>query len=245
VQNSCKIEDYYLNDDIFKIDSTYLKVSIDGKSFKVKVLSDKLNEYLEEFELSEYDFNFLSPKTVVFYSDETGDIVFVKKFDPSKHNFFKQSGNLSKEGKLYMNRMITAGGSGISSNLSLVSLKDGKIVITEIFNSGSMDFILFNKNDKEIYFLKGIWGQELDQNGNPIESHFSKHRYKILHYSFRNGGFRENEIGITKNRYSNWDDDKPGTEILSDIIKGENLIPKSTIVSDYVCFDNFEGKIMD
>jgi len=78
VQNSCKIEDYYLNDDIFKIDSTYLKVSIDGKSFKVKVLSDKLNEYLEEFELSEYDFNFLSPKTVVFYMMRLGTLYLSK-----------------------------------------------------------------------------------------------------------------------------------------------------------------------
>jgi len=243
-QNTCKVEDYYLNEDIFKIDTTYSNVFIDGISFKIRILSDKLNEHLENYEEPEFEFDDVSPKTVVFYSDETGKIAYVKKFDASKPFFMKQCGNLSKDGKLYLHWMSSGGGSGFSSNTSLVSLEDGKIVHTEIFNSGEMDFVLFNKNDKEIYILKGIWGDELDINGEPVETHFSDHKYKILQYRYGYDGFEEKEIGTTKNKYSSLDEGKSGIEILNDILKGENFMPGNTVVSEYLIFDNFNGVII-
>jgi len=243
-QNTCKVEDYYLNEDIFKIDTTYSNVFIDGISFKIRILSDKLNEHLENYEEPEFEFDDVSPKTVVFYSDETGKIAYVKKFDASKPFFMKQCGNLSKDGKLYLHWMSSGGGSGFSSNTSLVSLEDGKIVLTEIFNSGEMDFVLFNKNDKEIYILKGIWGDELDINGEPVETHFSDHKYKILQYRYGYDGFEEKEIGTTKNKYSSLDEGKSGIEILNDILKGENFMPGNTVVSEYLIFDNFNGVII-
>lgn len=243
-QNTCTIESYYLNSDIFNTDTTYSNVLIDGKSFTIKVLSDKFDEHLEKYDSPEYEFDNISPKTIVIYNNQTGKISYVNKFDSSKPFFIKQSGNLSKVGKLYLHWMSSGGGSGFSSNTSLVFLEDDKIQISETFNSGEMDYVLFNKNDKEIYVLSGIWGDELDENGEPIETHFSEHRYKVLQFRFGYDGFEEKEIGITKNKYPSGDDGISSTELLQLIISGEDFMPGNTVVSEYNVFDNFNGEML-
>lgn len=244
-QNTCTIESYYLNSDIFNTDTTYSNILIDGKSFTIKVLSDKLDEHLEKYEEPEFEFDDVSPKTVVFYSSETGKIAYVKKFDASKPFFFKQCGDLSKEGKLYLHWMSSGGGSGFSSNTNLVYLESGKIKISNVFESCEIDYVLFNKNDKEIYVLQGIYGNELDENGEPIETHFSNRRYRVLQYRFGYDGFDEKEIGSTKNRYSGGDEGKSASEILKDIISGETFMPGNTVVSDYEEFSNWNGQIIN
>lgn len=244
-QNTCTIESYYLNSDIFNTDTTYSNVLIDGKSFTIKVLSDKLDVHLEKIDFSENKFENSSPKTIVI-NDESNKIVYAKKFDVliTTVSFNKQSGNLSKEGKLYFHWMSSAGGSGFSSNTSLVSLEDGKVVLTEIFNSGELSYVLFNKNDKEIYVLSGMWEHELDENGEPIETHFSEHRYKVLQYRFGYDGFNKKEIGITKNKYPSGDDGISSPELLQLIINGEDFMPGNTSVSEYNDFDNFNGEML-
>ena len=73
-QNTCTIESYYLNSDIFNTDTTYSNVLIDGKSFTIKVLSDKLDVHLEKIDFSENKFENSSPKTIVI-NDESNKIV--------------------------------------------------------------------------------------------------------------------------------------------------------------------------
>jgi hypothetical protein len=244
-QNTYTIEDYYLNSDFFNIDTTYNNVLIDGKSFKVNVLSDKLNEHLEKIKFSEDEFENSSPKTIVIYN-EANKLVYAKKMDTpiTRISLTKQSGSVSKEGKLYLNWMSSGGGSGFSSSTNLVFLEQGKIKITNIFNSGEMDYILFNKNNNEIYVLKGIWNDSLNENGDPIETHFSEHRYKVVQYRFGNGSYEEVEMGVTKNKYSSLDDGISGKELLQLIITGEDFMPENMMVSHYMVFDNYNCKII-
>lgn len=232
-QNTFNIEDYYLNENIFKIDTIYQNVQINEKSFKIKILRDKLDEKLE--------FDEVSPKTVIFYSNETGEIEYVKKIDISKLFFLKVNKNLSEDGKLYLHYVSSFGGSGYSSKTSLVYLENGEIVIKEIFQSSEIDFVFFNKNDKEIYILKGIWNNKLDPDGKLIETHFSNHKYKILQYLNEDSDFEENEIGITKNKYSSLEEGKSPINVLSEIIKNEKIIQINTIATEYMAFDNFFG----
>lgn len=236
IKYTSNIENYYMNEDIFKKDTTYSNVLIDGKLFKVNILSDKLNEHLEKIDFSEYEF-VNTTKTIVIYN-EANKIVYADKVGAgiTLSSLFKPNGNLAKDGKLYFHWVSSAGGSGYSSNTSLVSLVDGKIVITDIFDSDELAFILFNKNDKEIYILRGIIG-----NG---ETHFSKHKYKVVQYRYSDVGFEEKILGTTKNKYSSLDEGKSATEILNDIIKGEDFMPRYIVVTEYIIFNNFNGVIV-
>jgi hypothetical protein len=244
-QNTCTVENYYLNSNIFNNDTIYNDVLIDGKHFKISVLSDKLDEYLEKIEFSEDKFQNDSPKTIIIYDNSNGKIAYAKKFDSSIPSFVKQNGDLSKEGKLYLHWMSHGGGSGFSSNTNLVYLENGKIKITTVFKSREIDYVLFNKNDKEIYLLQGLYGDELDEDGSLIESHFSDHRCQVIQYHFGHYGYDEQKIGITKNKYSSGGTTgKSALEILQDIIDGEIFMPSNTIISDYKEFNNFDGKIL-
>jgi len=237
--NTSMIEDYYKNEYIFNIDTVYTDVLIDGKSFKIKILSDKSEEYLGKNREPDPEIADYILKTIVIYSDETGKIAYVKKFDDSKPHFVKQCGNLSKKGKLYLHWMNSGGGSGFTSNTSIVSIVDGKIAIEKIFNSCELDCIYFNKNDNEIYIFKGIWGSYKGHNGELLtESHFEDHRYDILQYRFEQNKFHENKIGITKNKYSDSDD------LLKKIIQNENIPSGKINHREYVYFNNYSGEIL-
>ena len=236
--NTSMIEDYYKNEYIFNIDTVYTDVLINGKSFKIKILSDKFDDYLGKNREPDPEIADYILKTVVIYSDETGKIAYVKKFDDSKPHFVKPCGNLSKKGKLYLNWMNSGGGSGFTSNTSLVSLVDGKIAIENIFNSNEMDCIYFNKNDNEIYIFKGIISLDQYQNGNLLESHFSDHRHEILQYRFEQNRFHENKIGMTKNKYSSSED------LLKKIIQNENIPSGKINHREYVYFNNYSGEIL-
>lgn len=243
--NSTTIENYYSNPKIFNIDTIYEKVLIDGKYFTIKVLSDKLNENLEKYNKKELEFNDVSPKTIIIYSSQSGRIKYVKKFDSSIPFFSKTNGNLAKDGKLYLHWLSYGGGSGYSTYTNLVSLKNGKINISWILESSEMDYLLFNKNDKELLVLKGIWGNDLDEFGDPIETHFSKHKYKIMYYRISSNDFEEKELGITKDKYSSEDDGISNKQLLNQIIKGERFLEKNIIVSDYINFNNYNCKVWE
>jgi hypothetical protein len=240
-QNICNLENYYLNDDLFKTVNTYSKITIDGKPFKAKIFRDKFDENLRKYDEPESEFEDAAPKTLVLYSDETQRIVYVNKFYYSKISLAKLCGNLSKVGKMYLNCLSYGGGSGFSSNTNLVSFEEGKIVLTEVFNSSTLDFVLFNKNDKEIYILKGIFNHESVENAIDVETHFSNHRYQILRYRYGYNSFEQKIIGITINKYASLDDGKSAIEIFDDIIKGENFMPLITNLAEYIIFDNFGG----
>jgi hypothetical protein len=240
-KNASSIESIQLNSDNFNVDTAYSNVLIGEKLYTITVLEDKIDEKLEGYESSESDYD--SPKTIVIVNGQTGEIAYVSKFESSKPFFLKQSTSLSKVGKLYFHVVQFGGGSGFSSSTSLLAIKENKIQIIKIFNSCEIDYILFNKNDKEIYVLSGIWSDGLDKNGEPIETHFARHRYKVMRYLIGSDSVEEKEIGVTKNKYSSGDDAISSTDLFQLIINGEDFMPDSIDVSDYNVFDNFSGGI--
>jgi hypothetical protein len=235
-QNSVNIKNYYADTTLFKTDTTYNNVLIDGQQFSFKILRDKLNEHLEKFtENGEPNFE-QSPMTVILTNNNDGKIIYIKKFDfepddyPSlSYSFYKgQSQHLNDNGKLYLMLNKGYGGSGSRSIRYYINFKDNKINFSDLFSSsGELSYIVYNKNDNEIIVLDGIWNMKEN------ESHFANHRYTITKYTFDKKGFDKKEIGQTKFKYSSLGEDKPISQILVDIKTKEPLLLKGIQLADF------------
>jgi hypothetical protein len=230
-QNSCTLESYYSSEEIFRIDSVYEKVNIDGQTFTIKVLYDKKNEHLEDVgELDEYAFSSDSPITLVFYKNEK--IIYAKKFGYDLPRIFKAGNDLTVGGKLYLGWFSSGGGSGYSVETYLVSLRDNQIVMDDVMETNELSYTIYNKNDNEIYLLQGIWGYNgEDTDSEEFETHFSDHKYEIFVYSYDSDGFGVDSKGVTKNKYtSEWDDSK---DLLREIFRKETFLPYEININDF------------
>lgn len=232
-QISNDVEKYYSNTEIFKTDTIFNDVLIDGEKFTVKVLSDKLDEHLEPYKKSEDEYEVMSPKTLVFFSIDSAKIAYVKKFDfssdfdSSTPSFKKLNGNIHNEGKLYLNWLNHSNGSGFRKKTYYVYLENGKLYLSEILESGELSYTYFNKNDKEILVFDGIW------NFNENETHFSNHRYKITSYKYSYDGFVKDEYGTTYNKYPSDDEGFDFQTVLPQMKTYERILPNGITASDY------------
>lgn len=235
-QNADNIESFYSDGKLFKIDTVINDILIDNKSFSLTVCRDKLNEHLERFTESEEPTFEQSPMTIVFKNSNDGKCVYIKKFDfePNdypylNYSFYKSQGQTLKDnGKLYFYLNKSYGGSGSRSNTYLIDFKGNQINFSQLFeSSGELTYIVYNKNDNEIIVLDGIWNMKEG------EGHFANHRYKIKTYTYENNSFTEKEIGQTKFKYSSLDENKPISQILSDIKAKEPILLNGINLSDY------------
>lgn len=219
---------YYSNDSIFRTDTVYEQVNIDGLVFSVKVLSARFDENGERYEDPSEDYFFSSaPVSLVFY-DTDGAIVYAHKFDERIPSLEKSSGrDLSVSGKLFLH-WYTQGMSGWLYETDFVSIEAGKVVLKKIMNTSELSFVLYNRNDEGIYVFHGIW----DMFGE-TESHFSDHRYVIGSYEWREGEFQQKALIATKYRYSCPDEGVPVSAILMSMKKKEPGLLKDFHPEDY------------
>ncbi|MBU3675741.1 MAG: hypothetical protein FGM54_00955, partial [Chitinophagaceae bacterium] len=92
-----------MSSSIFKTDTIYKQVLINGELFDIRILSDKLDCNLDEIKVNDDYFGNIAPQTIIITNNTTGKIVFHKRVDEnvSDISFFKVNGNLSSKGKLY------------------------------------------------------------------------------------------------------------------------------------------------
>lgn len=241
-QVSNDLENYYTNTEVFKTDTIYNDVLIDGRKFTIKVLSDKLNEHLEPYEKTEIEDEDLSPKTIVFYDIDSSKIAYVKKFDIStkfhtdysslKPSFEKLNGDIRKEGRLYLNLFNSnSPAPTYKNNIYHVYIEKGKIQLSKIFESYELSSIYFNKNDKEILVFESIWNS--DDGGR-----FSDHKYKITSYKYSYYGFETDEYGTTFNKYPS-ESFEIGT-VLPLMKTYEKFLPNGISASDYIQYTVFD-----
>ncbi len=228
-QNNCTLESYYSSEEIFRIDSVYEHVNIDGQTYTIKVLYDKKNEHLEDVgELDEYAFSSDSPITLVFYKNEK--IIYAKKFGYDLPRIFKAGNDLTADGKLYLGWFSSGGGSGYSVETYLVSLQDDQINMEKVLTSNELSYQIYNKNDHEIYFLQSIWEMN-PEDSDEFEAHFSDHKYEIFVYSYGSDGFEVDSKGVTKNKYaSEWDDPR---DLLREIFRKETFLPDEIDINNF------------
>jgi hypothetical protein len=227
-QTDCTLESYYANPEIFREYETLEEVMIDGKKFRIEILSDNLNEYMEPYPIAEYDYDDYAPKTIVFYDFETMKIVYSEKFDGSNPTFRKPNGTFNEDGRVYLSWFSSGGGSGYTVSTYAVTLnRNGNIDFDHLYDFGELSYLLFNKNDQEIIMLSGYWGMEED------ETHFSDHVYSVTHFSFTENRFISESFGLTKKKYSSGDEDLPPLELLKLIVRGESIFPVDFQADDY------------
>ena len=235
-QTSNKPKIFYTDTSIFKMDTVINNLLIEGTEFSVQILRDRVDEHLERFTEDDEPSLNQSPITIMLTNNSNGKVIYTKKFDfePNdyphlNYSFYKGQGqNVKDNGKLYF--VINKGyeGSGSTSIRYFVEYKDGKINLTQLFkSSGELSYIVYKKNDNEILVLDGIWNMKEN------ESHFANHRYTITKYLYTNTSYDKKEIGQTKFKYSSLDEDKPISQILSDIKTKEPILLKSINLSEY------------
>lgn len=231
-QNNCDLNSYYNNRSIFRLDSTYNDVEIDGKHFVLKVLSDKVNEYMEPYEEPVDSWENYAPKTLVFYDKQTAEIAFAKKFDIAIPEIEKMNGDLSKSGKLFLRWFSSGGGSGYLLDSYYVHLDEGRIVIDELFTTNELTLIFHHKNDSEIYVMQGIWDMTEDEITGDFETHFDQHKFEVFVFRFENDEYVGKSLGVTTNKYYAFDEDNAGEKLMKDIKQKEKILPANLKVED-------------
>lgn len=240
-----EIKSLYTNSPLYKIDSTIRNVLIGNDLFTILVLRDKFDEHNKKFidgtdTASEGYSIEQSPITLMILRNDN-KVVYKKKLtiyhvttDPDDYpfiiyRFFKgQNQDLDKSGKLYFLLNTSYGGSGSTSNYYSIDLNENKITMSQIFKStAELDYIVYNKNDQEIYLFGGIWDGSDD-------GHFGNHRYEIKKFNFKDGIFLETKIGKTKLKYSSLDTADPFKEIIIAIKTKEPSLLESFNPSDFI-----------
>lgn len=231
-QQECDLESYYNNNAIFRVDSVYKNVRIDGQLFTIKVLSDRMDEYLEFYtEEQMWEWND-APKTLVFYDQKTRKMVFAKKYDFAVPQFEKAGKDVSKEGRLYLRWFSSGGGSGYLLDFYLVHLENGKITVSDLFTTNELDLVLYHKDDQRIYVLQGIWDMSEDDETGDFETHFSDHKYEVVECHFDGNELVKTSLGVTEHKYASLDEEKPVKEIFREIQLNEKIIPSTVNVDD-------------
>lgn len=233
-QQQCDLESYYSNTELFKTDTVYNNVEIDGKYVTIKVLSDRRNEYLETYEESEYGWGNYAPKTLVMYDESDRRMIYVKRMSDAIPEFEKTNKDLSKEGKLYLRWFSSGGGSGYLLESYYVHLEEGKIVLDELFTTNELSFILHRKDDSEIYVLQGIWDMAVDEETGDFESHFADHKYEIFCFRFGENGLEGTSLGVTTHKYASLDEGKSVLEIFREIQRKEKILPSGVKIEELV-----------
>lgn len=233
-QQDCDLESYFNNPNIFRVDTIYKNVWIDGEHFTIKVLSDRRDEYLNVYEEDQVlEWND-APKTLVFYAQETQEMVYTKKFDGSIPEIEKAGNDLTKEGRLYLRWFSSGGGSGFSLDSYSVSLEEGRIHLEELFSTNELSFILHHKNDKEGIILQGIWDMSGDFESEDFESHFSDHKYEVFHFRFNEHGIDLKSLGITAHKYASLDGEVSALTIMKEMQRKERVLPANLKLEDWI-----------
>lgn len=227
-----KINEHFSDETFFKVDSIYKSVDINNIKYNIAIQRDKFDDNLKPYEnidsLGMDNPILYSPVTLVFRSLDN-KVQLIKKYDFYSITIFKGiTQNLSKPGKLYLKRFISAGGSGYTEPHYLVLKENKEITVKEIFEIGTLDFISFNKNDKEILVLYGIWNTT-------YETHFDDHRQRLVKYTFdSNNSLSEQELGTTKFKYGSINKGKSIRDVLFEIKRREPSIMKNIFLENYI-----------
>lgn len=233
-QQDCDLESYYNNPTIFRVDTIYKNVWIDGQQFTIKVLSDHMDEYLNVFEEDQVlEWND-APKTLVFYAEENQKMVYAKKFDGAIPEIEKAGNDLTKAGRLYLRWFSSGGGSGFSLDSYAVYLDNGKIQMRELFVTNELSLIVHHKNDQEGLVLQGIWDMTIDEETGDFEAHFSEHKYEVFHFSFEENDITIKSLGITTNKYASLDEGVSVLTIMKEMQQKERILPSNLKLEEWI-----------
>lgn len=226
-----KIHEYYADETFFKFDTTYNSVDIDNKKFNISMQRDRYNERIEPYsdnDSIDVDNSIsYSPVSVVFRNQDNL-IQLVQKYDYYPTELYKGvSQDLSKSGRLYLVRSESANNAWVLRTHYLVFIYEGEIRIREIFKSGTLSFVAYNKNDNEILILNSVWGGG--------ETAFEKHRQEIVKFRFdESHSLVSQNIGITKFKYGNEMTDMTASQVLNQIKRTEPNLLRNINLSDYI-----------
>ena len=236
-----------LENDVYSEKATYItdficsNVFIDNRFFTIKIVRDKfLNDSIPyKFEVENWWEN-ESPSTLLIYDNSTCELVYSKKFEDVKLTLSKVNGEFSKEGNLYLHLISCGGGSGFTTWINRIDIYNGRIRLEQLFDSNELSVILFNKNDKDIILLNGIWDMSGWSDNLEGETHFSEHRYKIKSFKLNKNKFVLKKFGITESKFST--NNKSDYELLEEIISIEKLDLPYQNFEQFKAFDNWLGK---
>ena len=226
-----KIHEHYADETFFKFDTTYNSVDIDDKKFNISIQRDRYNERVQPYsdnDSIDVDNSIsYSPVSVVFRNQDNL-IQLVQKYDYYPTELYKGvSQDLSKSGRLYLVRRESANNAWVLRTHYLVFIDEGKIRIREIFKSGTLSFVAYNKNDNEILILNSVWGTG--------ETAFEKHRQEIVKYRFdESSSLSSQNSGITKFKYGNEMTDMTASQVLNQIKRTEPNLLRNINLSDYI-----------
>ncbi len=221
-------EQFGIDTSIYIIDSIIKDVNIKNGSFDFYFLSNKYDEHNKLIQ-----HNIASPAiaqiTVIVKQKSEAKILFKKTFPENEFSLFKNTGATNRPGNLFLLMTDFGGGSGFSSKIFLMTDKGG-IDANEILTFGELSYFAFDKDDKNIILIDGIWSFNENEN----ESHFSKHRYKVYTFKQNGNNYIKTKLGETKFKYSSWDDGESFKEILNEIRKREPELLTGVKIESYI-----------
>ncbi len=247
---------------IYKIDTFYNNVNIDGEQFSIKILRDKYDEHLYKFDTITQQ-NCVTPPFTMVVIDKAGKVVYFKKFNEdclnTSYSIFKSHRKkLSTTGKLYFAIFENGCGSGTYGPEYLIEYK-----VNDEYKPGGPSFEkilekvhsdstpikqnekymrkdimlteLFHQNELDVEYYNKDDNQILVTEGNwgDGESHFEHHKQHLVLYSYYNGAYQKVELGTTNLKYGDIFDEKP-EETLKKIHDKEPRIFKSINIYDFL-----------
>ncbi|MFD3407415.1 hypothetical protein SKC37_01995 [Aquirufa sp. HETE-83D] len=226
-----KIHEHYADEAFFILDTTCNNVDINNKKFNISIQRDRYNERMQPYSVVDSidgtNSILYSPVTMVFRGQDNL-IQLVQKYDFYPTKLYKGvSQDLSKSGRLYLVRSESANNAWVLRTHYLVFIDEGEIRIREIFKSGTLSFVAYNKNDNEILILNSVWGGG--------ETAFEKHRQEIVKYRFdKSNSLSSQNIGITKFKYGNEMTDMTASQVLNQIKRKEPYLFRNINLDEYI-----------
>ena len=216
---------YYADTSIFKIDTVFNKVLIGKKEFIIKVEREKFNNNFQLFNEPTS-----CPITILIINKDDGKIVYFQRITDGVYincSMYKEHNKpLSSSGRLYLFIERNFGGSGTKVTQYFLSFNAGEFELKKLTESNELSIFYYNKNDKDILRLDGVWELE--------DGHFGNHRYKITKITFDSNGdwFQTKTIGETSLKYTcaGFNSKVP---LLKDIQTKEPYLMKSEEISEY------------
>jgi hypothetical protein len=240
-KNCNNLKDIYSDSALYQVDSIFQNVLIEGKECTIKILRDKSEKINDENNSKSDDDWWLnvSPTYLVIYDNSNCNILLEKKYETLKLTLSKLSGDMSKEGNLYLHLISYGGGSGYTSWINKFEFNNNKLYLKELFETNELSSLVFNKTENEIYVFQGIWDMTGWDDCISGETHFSGHKQKIRKYCFINNGFNNELLGTTK--YSYDATGKTSSQLLKEIVTKEKSLLPIINPNNYIPFNNWDG----
>jgi len=224
---------------VFKLDTVFKHVWVDGKFVAIKILHDRYDPEHKSYEQVGPDDCYNADLTLLISDEKSKKNSYMKKFKHApndrpyvSYSLYKcKDQRLSDSGRIYFMMNETYCGSGSRYIWYSIELDKGVIHLTELMEpTGRSAGLIYNKNDKEVLLIVGLWAQSDSEMSLP--GHL--YRISLCKYDSSQHSFSRHEIGVTRQRYPTIDEDNSELQVLREIKKREPGILGSVNVGEYV-----------